>query len=246
MDYMREINAFYDWAETNQVSPTGILLWHALMYLANRARWPERLAVPISTLEARTGMKRGAIFKARGKLKQCGLIEFESRDGNQSAVYTMLPICVHQIDTTVNTTVNTNVNTNVNTTVDHIGTSYPTDTRTKTKTKTNTERVARARADTQPRFSPPSVDEVTAYCQERNNGIDAQRFVDFYAAKGWRVGNQPMKDWRACVRTWEGRSQDGATGKQNPAMGYAQRKYAADHFDSFFADLDKAGGDAHG
>ena len=53
------------------------------------------------------------------------------------------------------------------------------------------------------RFTPPSVEEVAAYCRERKNGVDPQRFVDFYASKGWKVGNQPMKDWRAAVRTWE-------------------------------------------
>lgn len=55
------------------------------------------------------------------------------------------------------------------------------------------------------RFSPPTVDDVKAYCSERNNSVDAERFVDFYSSKGWKVGNQPMKDWKACVRTWEKR-----------------------------------------
>ena len=53
------------------------------------------------------------------------------------------------------------------------------------------------------RFTPPSVDEVAAYCQERGNAVDAQRFVDFYASKGWKVGSSGMKDWRAAVRNWE-------------------------------------------
>lgn len=53
-------------------------------------------------------------------------------------------------------------------------------------------------------FVPPTVDEVRAYCYERNNGIDAQKFVDYYQSKGWVVGKSKMKDWRACVRTWEG------------------------------------------
>lgn len=52
-------------------------------------------------------------------------------------------------------------------------------------------------------FTPPTEEEVKAYCLERKNNVDAQRFVDFYASKGWKVGNQPMKDWRAAVRTWE-------------------------------------------
>lgn len=56
------------------------------------------------------------------------------------------------------------------------------------------------------RFTPPTVDEVRAYCMERRNGVDPEAFIDFYASKGWRVGNQPMKDWKACVRTWERRN----------------------------------------
>lgn len=55
------------------------------------------------------------------------------------------------------------------------------------------------------RFAPPTVDDVRAYCTERGNGIDPQRFVDFYQSKGWKVGNNTMKDWKAAVRTWEQR-----------------------------------------
>ena len=53
------------------------------------------------------------------------------------------------------------------------------------------------------KFSKPSVDEVKSYCLERKNGVDAERFVDFYECKGWKVGKNPMKDWRAAVRNWE-------------------------------------------
>lgn len=55
------------------------------------------------------------------------------------------------------------------------------------------------------RFEKPSVEEVDEYCKERKNGIDAQQFVDFYESKGWKVGNVPMRDWKASVRTWEKR-----------------------------------------
>lgn len=54
-------------------------------------------------------------------------------------------------------------------------------------------------------FVPPSIQEVREYCVGRGNGIDAEQFVDFYASKGWRIGNSPMKDWKAAVRTWEKR-----------------------------------------
>ena len=66
---------------------------------------------------------------------------------------------------------------------------------TKTKTKTKQKRNI---------YIPPSVDEVAAYCQERGNKIDPERFTDFYAARGWELKpGQKMKDWRAAVRTWE-------------------------------------------
>ena len=52
------------------------------------------------------------------------------------------------------------------------------------------------------RFSPPSAEEIEAYCEEKGFCIDAERFVDYYASIGWRVGKNPMKDWRAAVRTW--------------------------------------------
>lgn len=66
-----------------------------------------------------------------------------------------------------------------------------------------TRKEEKARAPSSRRFTPPSVDEVAAYCRERGNAVDAQRFVDFYASKGWRVGNAGMRDWRAAVRNWE-------------------------------------------
>lgn len=52
-------------------------------------------------------------------------------------------------------------------------------------------------------FSKPTVEEVKAYCKERGNGVDAEKFCDFYESKGWKVGKEPMKDWKASVRTWE-------------------------------------------
>lgn len=52
-------------------------------------------------------------------------------------------------------------------------------------------------------FIPPSVEEVEQYCLERSNNIDAQSFIDFYESKGWMIGKNKMKDWKAAVRTWE-------------------------------------------
>lgn len=53
------------------------------------------------------------------------------------------------------------------------------------------------------RFTPPTLEEVTAYCIERGNNVDAQHFIDYYTSNGWLVGKNKMKDWKAAVRTWE-------------------------------------------
>ena len=56
------------------------------------------------------------------------------------------------------------------------------------------------------KFSKPTIEEITEYCKERNNGINANAFYDFYESKDWYVGKNKMKDWKACIRTWEQRN----------------------------------------
>lgn len=76
-------------------------------------------------------------------------------------------------------------------------------------------------------FVRPTVEDVRAYCLERKNNVDAQTFVDFYSAKGWKVGSAPMKDWKACVRTWEKREKPKAD-KWKPAN---ERQYDFDELE---------------
>lgn len=64
------------------------------------------------------------------------------------------------------------------------------------------------------RFIPPSLEEVTAYCKERNNSVNPESFIDFYESKGWCIGKNKMKDWKAAVRTWEKRSDNIASNQQ--------------------------------
>ena len=72
---------------------------------------------------------------------------------------------------------------------------------------------------TNKRFIQPTYEEVNLYCNERGNNVDAQAFVDFYTSNGWKVGNNPMKDWKAAVRTWEKRDN-----KKKPAQPAPQKK----------------------
>lgn len=76
------------------------------------------------------------------------------------------------------------------------------------KDKVNVNVKAKAKAkDSDGGFRPPSLAEVRQYCLERGNNINPEQFIDFYAAKGWFVGKNKMKDWRAAIRTWERREE---------------------------------------
>jgi len=78
---------------------------------------------------------------------------------------------------------NTSLNTTLNNTSEYIGESENPPKRT--------------------RFIPPSLEEVQAYCKERKKGVNAEKWFNYYTANGWKVGKNPMKDWKAAVRTWE-------------------------------------------
>ncbi len=82
------------------------------------------------------------------------------------------------------------------------------------------------------RFIPPTLQEVAAYCLERKNGIDPQRFIDYYTSNGWRVGKNKMKDWKASVRTWERNGY--SSGKTYGANGIAVDKTADDDLKDIF------------
>lgn len=74
---------------------------------------------------------------------------------------------------------------------------------TQTEREGEGEREGEKKKKAASRFIPPTVNEVRAYCQERQNNVDAERFVDYYTSNGWKVGMNAMKDWKAAVRTWE-------------------------------------------
>ena len=79
------------------------------------------------------------------------------------------------------------------------------------------------------RFKAPTVEEVQEYCTERGNNIDAQHFVDYYSARGWMLGKNHIKDWKACIRTWE-RNDSFKPQKHNeqPEKKYDQNGYESE------------------
>ena len=77
------------------------------------------------------------------------------------------------------------------------------------------------------RFVPPTVDEVRAYCQEKHymDRVNPNKFVDFYESKGWMVGKNKMKDWKAAVRNWASKDKDFSAQKVNKFNNFEQRQY---------------------
>lgn len=68
------------------------------------------------------------------------------------------------------------------------------------------------------RFIPPTLDEVKAYCQERGNNVDPERFMAYYESNGWMVGRNKMKDWKAAVRSWERSCKSTRSASSNPFL----------------------------
>lgn len=87
MNYLTEIRLFNEWLETSEMNTSGIALWYALMYIANRSGWKPELCIPVSALCLRTKLSRSAIYKERCVLRNHGLIDFDVGDGRQSSIY---------------------------------------------------------------------------------------------------------------------------------------------------------------
>ena len=91
------------------------------------------------------------------------------------------------------------------------------------------------------KFSPPTIKEITDYCSERRNMVDPNKFFDFYESKGWYVGKNKMKDWKAAVRNWEKSSQASGRSKSDKHTVEKQTKYTEEELERML--LRKGGSD---
>ena len=192
MNFLAELRAFKILQLINRLSAGQRSLWLALIQIANDLHWREWFSVANVTLQSECGLSREGIIKARNVLKQKGYIDYRS-NGTNATSYRIISLTM--TDSTQDSTQGS--------TQDSTQGSTPLNKQDKTiQNKTSKEREERKK------FVPPTVDEVKDYCSERGNNVNAERFIDFYTAKGWRIGKEPMKDWKAAVRTWESRSKE--------------------------------------
>lgn len=86
----------------------------------------------------------------------------------------------------------------------------------------------------QKRFSPPTMDDVKAYCAERKNNVDAERFIDYYSSQNWKKANgRPLEDWKAAVRTWEKNNYDKHKQPTQPTMTVPVPDYMQKQIEDF-------------
>ena len=215
MGYIDEINAFQQWLLTaTNVSATDIALWYALMHYNNTTGWKREFNVAIKTLEVSTKCTKPTVIKARNKLKQLGLIDFISREGNQSSIYRMIPFRNQfelnnftQMDTQSYTQMDAQPYTQVDT-IHRLDKTRLLSTNTNVLVEGESPPKAEKKKATRKVFVKPTPLEIQTYVDEQNLQIDAERFFDYYEGNGWKVGKNPMKDWKATARNWSRRNEE--------------------------------------
>lgn len=239
MNYIKEINSFYDWLEINSVSDSAITLWYALMHINNKSGWKGEFTVAISTLMGKTSLSKSSIIRARNLLKQLGRIDFKERKGNQSCIYTLFAF---HTDTQNDTQSGTQSDTQSDTQADTINklnkTKLNSNVLLKKEPKEREQEISdfeklkieneillkkleeekrKKVPQKKEKEIPPKIDDVRNYCLERNNGINPDEFFNFYASKDWMIGKNKMRDWQAAIRTWENSRNkiNSANGKSN-------------------------------
>lgn len=161
------------------------------------------------------------VSTAISKLIECGYVYIQNFDGRKRELKSRLSNFERQNIKNCNADIqnlkesNTYRNTNNNT-------------NSKLK-ENNKENNNTPKAEKKERFKAPSVEEVQEYCTERGNNIDAQHFIDYYSARGWMLGKNHIKDWKACIRTWE-RNDSFKPQKHNeqPEKKYDQNGYESE------------------
>lgn len=101
MNYLKEINAFYDWLLYNSLPTGAIALWHALMSINNKASWADEFTVANLVLQGLTGLSRQGLDKARNILIQKGLIQYKKGVSNQAGKYRLISLDSQKVGTPV-------------------------------------------------------------------------------------------------------------------------------------------------
>lgn len=252
VNFVRENMAFMEYARNEMLTANERLLWYALLYIMNRrangSDWPEGfISVTNGEVLSYCPFGEDSLAASRNKLIQRGLIDYVKGERNKKAPQYKMCYFYPELSTgqstanesypkiSGNTGGNTRGNMGGNSWgnsegnakgnmggiyINNNGNLYPLPNRELNKDTS-------ARVD----FTPPTPEEVEAFCKAEGITADAQRFCCWYSSKGWLVGNTPMVDWKGAVRCWvdpQGQAQ-GQRASRGPKMlrdqAYNQREY---------------------
>lgn len=166
--------------------------------------------------------------------------EIEVQSSNHNVI-TMLPETDHIVDTEIEKELEleSETETEKESDADTESLLYPErdgapETRTTTAAQAGKGNFSGKRLDKAAQWVKPEPEEIAAYCAERQNGIDPEQFYDYYEANGWRMGQNPMRSWKAAVRTWE-RKKAGSSGENTPEPAPTTKPVAPETPSSVYA-----------
>ena len=170
-------------------------------------------------------------------------IEGTMLPGASNIVGTMLPETGHIVDTEIEKELESELESETEpekeSDADTESLLYPErdgapETRTTTAAQAGKGNFSGKRLDKAAQWVKPEPEEIAAYCAERQNGIDPEQFYDYYEANGWRMGQNPMRSWKAAVRTWE-RKKAGSSGENTPEPAPTTKPVAPETPSSVYA-----------
>lgn len=194
MNYIDLINNVWSLREQGIISVCEQDLYMYLVHKSNTLFWKNPFNQPTEILCSILNINRNALTTRRNRLRQLGLIDFKEGRAKN-----------HPAEYTILAGTGNRLQ----------------DTKPSKAPETATHSEA---GKSRRNFQPPTLSEVNAYCIERGNEVDARQFIDFYTAKGWMLGKNKMKDWKAAVRTWERNS----TRVEHSAARYKQQNAVTD------------------
>jgi DNA-binding transcriptional MerR regulator len=179
---------FLDWEWFNKSEAVHLFLFMLIKANHKSGKWQgidiERgqFISSLANISSATGISVQTIRTILKKLEKTNEIELKS-----TSQYTIVTICKYECYQDENETSNKPITNNQQTTNKQLTTNK------------NEKNVKNERSI----FIEPTYNDILEYCSERKNGVDVNKFLNFYSAKGWMVGKNKMIDWKACVRTWE-------------------------------------------
>lgn len=235
MNYVELVNRFWAFNEEVSFSVTDIALYFYLVKVNNACSWKEmfrrnnyKIMADLSIRSPKT------LAQSRNRLKQAGLIDFQTKNGSAEVTYSLTSVKNTEVDAEVRGEVTSRlgrgsyrvkINRNINKNTFPPLSPVPGEAEF---SENNTPKPEASLPDSDPappespprlrgtpprktkRFTPPTLQQVEEYCRERGNRVQPEKFINHYTSNGWKVGKNPMKDWRAAIRTWENNDFDNA------------------------------------